>query len=37
MDLGKIDAEHAEQRGRDVEGGRVDLFGLDAWPSRPRH
>ncbi len=31
MDLSQIDAEHAVQRGPDIESGRVDLFGLDAW------
>jgi hypothetical protein len=31
MDLSQIDAEQAIQRGPDIEGGRVDLFGLDAW------
>jgi hypothetical protein len=31
MDLGQTDAEQAVKRGPDIEGGRVDLFGLDAW------
>jgi hypothetical protein len=30
MDLSQIDAKHAVQRGPDIEGGRIDLFGLDA-------
>jgi len=31
MDLSQINAKHAVQRGPDIEGGCVDLFGLDAW------
>src|SRR4051794_20031090 len=31
MDLSQIDAKHAIQRGPDIEGGCVDLLGLDAW------
>jgi hypothetical protein len=30
MDLCHVEAEHAIQRGPNIEGGRVNLFGLDA-------